>query len=127
FDIVHSSHVLEHLNRADTEATLDEWVRVLAADGELRMVVPNIKWAAERIVDGEINHRVLNVLYGAQDNPADFHHMGFTAKMVEEMLRARGFKHQLFELIGYNICVKATRKDLSVKEAEPEKESVAGA
>ncbi len=118
FDIVHSSHVLEHMDRDDIDTALDEWIRVLKPDGEFRLVVPNLEWAAKKVIEDKIDNRALNVMYGAQDNPYDFHKIGFTPKIIERMLKARGFRHMMFELIGYNICVKATRKDIKKRAAK---------
>lgn len=109
FDIVHSSHVLEHTDRDTVDATLDEWIRILKPEGELRLVLPNIAWAAENIVRGIVDNDVLNVLYGGQSNRMDFHHVGFTPQTLEGMLRARGFTKMNFHLQGYNIMVSATR------------------
>ncbi len=41
FDIVHASHVLEHVQWWDTEKTVKEWVRILKRGGKLEIWVPN--------------------------------------------------------------------------------------
>lgn len=115
FDVVYSSHTLEHIARDEVDATLDEWIRVLKDDGELRLILPSVLWAAEQIVNGQravekLSDDVLNVLYGAQTFRENFHKMGFTPKTIEAMLRHRGFKHMDFTLDGYNIAVRAVRE-----------------
>lgn len=109
FDIVFSSHTLEHFSRAEVNEVLDEWIRILKPDGELRLVLPNVEWAADRIKEGIVDEHVMNVLYGAQTYAENFHKFCFTPKVLEAMLRERGFKRQDYELQGYNIFVKAWR------------------
>ena len=41
FDIVHASHVLEHVNWYDVEATVKQWVRILKPGGQLEVWVPD--------------------------------------------------------------------------------------
>lgn len=119
FDIVYSSHTLEHFPRADVGNVLDEWIRILKPEGELRLILPNLEWAAEQIKLGIVNDDVLNVLYGAQTYGENFHQVGFTPKVLESMLQARGFKRQDYELVGYNICVRAWRQPPDTKIVPP--------
>ncbi len=110
FDIAYSSHVLEHFPRNEVGKVLDEWVRVLKPEGELRLIVPNLEWAAAEIQKGVINDDVLNVLYGAQSYGENFHQAGFTPATLNGMLKERGFKRVDVDLIGYNLCMRAWRK-----------------
>lgn len=105
-----SSHVLEHFPRSDTPKVLDEWTRILKPDGEMRLIVPNLEWAAEQIKLGAMNDDVLNVLYGAQTYGENFHQMGFTPAALTAMLKERGFKRIDVELVGYNLCTRAWRQ-----------------
>lgn len=109
FDIVHSAHVLEHFDRSEVGAVLDEWVRVLKADGELRLNLPNLEWAAQQILKGAVNRDVLNVLYGEQTYAENFHRNGFTPKMLEALLTERGWGQLTTRLSGYNILISAKK------------------
>lgn len=114
FDIVTSSHVLEHFSRDEWGSVLDEWVRVLKKDGEFRLVVPNIEWAADQIKAGiteENRVHIWNVLYGAETYDLNFHKMGFTPGIIEKAFRDRGFKDITIDLPGYNIVCLAKRKE----------------
>lgn len=116
FDIVYSSHALEHVPRAEAEATLDEWVRVLKKDGELRLVLPNLEWAAKKILAGDYaiekgtNVCAFDVLYAQQSYAEDFHKNGFTPKILRDALKKRGFKKIMLETPGFNIYGRAWRK-----------------
>lgn len=109
FDVVFSSHVLEHLPRNEFKSTLEEWIRVLKPGGELRFILPNIKWAAERVLKDEITADVLNVLYGAQSNPFDFHYNGLTPERVERQLRLAGVTVKTIEHIHYNMLIRGIK------------------
>lgn len=114
FDLVHSSHVLEHFPRAEWQDVLKEWIRVLKPDGEMRLVLPNIRWAAEQLTSGveltaEMKNHVMNVLYGAQTNPYDFHYNGWTPDSIEEALKELQFKKFEWQHVGYNMIVQAWR------------------
>jgi predicted SAM-dependent methyltransferase len=115
YDIVHSSHVLEHFGRNEWEATLDEWIRVLAPKGEFRFCVPNIAWAAKQINKGIVDFDVLNVLYGQQEYGLNFHKVGFTPEIVKSAFEKRGFVTEI-QLQGYNIVCRAVRKEFAAKE-----------
>jgi hypothetical protein len=59
FDIVFSP-ALEHFPASDTEELLAEWRRVMKDDGELRLVVSDIKWIAAEIMEGRLAPDALN-------------------------------------------------------------------
>ncbi len=107
FDVVFSSHTLEHFCKAETGEVLDEWIRIMKPDGELRLNLPNIQWAAKHIMNNEIDVDVMNVLYGGQTYQENFHKMGFTPQMVEQLLAERGFKKFIWDFNGYHMFVRA--------------------
>lgn len=67
FDLVASSHHLEHIGRADQERVWSEMFRILKPGGKMEHIVPNVSWAAQMICDGNVDEHVMNVLYGAQE------------------------------------------------------------
>ena len=110
FDVVHSSHALEHVARAETSTTLDEWIRVLKSDGELRLLIPNLEWAAKKIVSGELDGKgitAMDVVYAQQQYAEDFPKNGFTPKSLEKILREKGFKHFMVETPAFHIFMRA--------------------
>lgn len=115
FDLVFSSHVLEHFGRHEWRKVLTEWFRLLKPKGELRLILPNINWAIEQFKNGtaftvdKINH-VWNVLYGAQSNPYDFHYNGWTEETLKTALEEFGFKEFEWQSINYNMIVQAWKE-----------------
>jgi predicted SAM-dependent methyltransferase len=107
FDIVFSSHTLEHFARNEVGKVLDEWIRIMKDDGEFRLVLPNLKWAAQHIMNEEIDNDVMNVLYGAQSYDENFHKVGFTPQIIEQLLSERGFKKYVWDFHNYHMFVRA--------------------
>jgi len=109
FDIVYSSHTLEHFPRDQYQDVLKEWVRILKPAGELRLVLPNLTWAAKRILAGNTDWDTLNVLYGSQEYAENFHQTGFTDAMIRADLEKFGFRHVEITEQGLSLVVQATR------------------
>jgi SAM-dependent methyltransferase len=110
FDIVFSSHVLEHFKRSEWKDVLAEWLRLVATGGKIVLILPNIAWAAHMIsVEKVINDDVLNVLYGAQSYQYDFHYNGLTPEIMEGALHEFGFVlgPEPVRLDGYNMIITA--------------------
>jgi len=50
FDLVHASHVLEHIPWWLSESTLREWMRILTHGGRLEIWAPNTRKIFERLI-----------------------------------------------------------------------------
>jgi len=112
FDLVYSSHVLEHFNRRDVPGVLDEWLRVLRINGEIMLIVPTIEWAAKKILAGEIDEHVGNVLWGDQTHRHNYHKSGFTAAILRELLEDRDV--EILDTYdetdgGYNLVIRGRK------------------
>lgn len=119
FDIAYSSHVLEHFAKGRVNELVREWTRILKIGGELRLVLPNIAWAARQLTEdpnAHANVHVMNVLYGGQYNLLDYHSNGFTPKAVKELLEMHGYLvHEPIVEEHYNMFINATKLDMSVE------------
>jgi len=116
FDKVRASHLLEHFGRNETHKVLDGWVRVLKTGGELEIIVPDIKWAAERILRSheyfgviEEEDTVISVLYGDQTYPTNFHKMGFCGVNLQRELTILKLKIKEISHKGYELRVVAIK------------------
>ena len=110
FEVVFSSHTLEHFSREESVEVLTEWVRTLKKGGKLRIIVPNIRWAADRLSkEGIYDQDVFNVFYGQQSYGLNFHKNGFTPETATDLVEKVGCKVDKMTLEGYNICIEATK------------------
>jgi SAM-dependent methyltransferase len=120
FDMVFSSHTLEHFSYQGVDRVLREWSRTLKVGGELRLVVPNLRWSAQRILDDTLVPEDLMVLYGEQDYPKNVHYGGFTPKTLKALVESLGIYEDIQTHEGnlegapgpdsWNLMLKATKK-----------------
>ncbi|HTX72462.1 MAG TPA: class I SAM-dependent methyltransferase, partial [Rectinemataceae bacterium] len=78
FDLVHASHLIEHLNRPGI--FLDELSRILAPGGLVILTTPNVDGMQARIFHGEWRSAIYDHLYL------------FSRRSLEALLRAHGFR-----------------------------------
>lgn len=110
YDLVFSSHVLEHFERNETESILTEWLRILKPGGKFHLVLPNIQWTFDKSRDVEVpDKQMLDVLYGAQSNEYDIHKTGFTASIIKELFKKFPLSEPTFEYTGFNMIVKSEK------------------
>jgi predicted SAM-dependent methyltransferase len=130
FDLIASSHHLEHIGRWDQEMVWREMFRVCKPGGGIEHVVPSIEWAARHIADGMVNEAVLNVLYGAQEahgyeRQFNLHYFGYTKQIAIELAEMAGFEEVTCEDwltnpdLGYNLIIRGKKPALTVADDEP--------
>ena len=90
FEVILASHVLEHLTRAEVVPALRHWAGYLMPAGELHVLVPDLAWAAEQVVRGEMAVEVQAHIYGSQANEWQFHKVGFTVALLRDAVRRAG-------------------------------------
>lgn len=89
--------VLEHLPRGKVESALAEWYRLLSADGEIRLRVPNLNGAFQLLQQGHRQQiaemeKMVQCIYGTQAYEGDFHLSGYTPRLLSHYLTQIGFK-----------------------------------
>lgn len=99
-DLVYSCHSLEHIYFHKIPSTLAEWFRVIKPQGEVRIVVPNIKKPAQYILEGKPLDTIydssggevcaIDMLYGHRHhiphNEFMSHKTGFSKESAERIL-----------------------------------------
>lgn len=131
FDIVHSSHVLEHFSYLSVDKVLKEWTRILKVGGELRLVVPNLRYVSKRIWEDNLNPYDYWVLYGEQDYSKNYHAGGFTPKSLRALVESMGVYEDIQIKEGdvdgppagdsWNLMMKATKvRNIEVENICPE-------
>lgn len=107
FDIVHARHTLEHFMHVEAPTVLAEWLRILKVDGELRITVPNLAYAASEILKADADPAYdaglypLWQVYGRQDgSDGELHRNGFTRHGLARLLRLMGLEDVRVEVTG---------------------------
>lgn len=120
FDLVASSHAFEHIPRWEQEDVWRETFRVCRPGGKLEITVPNVEWAAAKIMEGDIDEHVMNVLYGSQeaagiDRLLNLHYFGYTPDVGKALAEAAGFINVTTECykqdasLGYHLIVRGEK------------------
>lgn len=91
------SHVLEHLgHQGEFEQALTGFFRVLKPGGTISVGVPDMEALCEIFLAPQtplgVKFGVVNILYGGQKNPFDFHRSGFDENLLSHFLQAAGFE-----------------------------------
>ena len=134
FDLVASSHHLEHIGRWEQERAWAEIFRVCKPGGTIEHIVPSIEWAAAKIADGCIDEHVLNVLYGAQEahgyeRQFNLHYFGYTKAVAAALAQQAGFTDIVCQdwrdrpELGYNLVIRGNKPaapDAETKEPATE-------
>lgn len=111
-EVIYSSHVFEHIPRAETNSVLREWYRVLKPEGKLYLCVPNLetlftiylrhlpRYHAE--ADRKLVDAACGIVYGGQADRHDFHFYGYSFATMNALLESLGFHDvQLLDSTGF--------------------------
>lgn len=109
FDMIHSSHVLEHVKRNDIYKTIKEWRRVLRTGGELILVVPDLEVAAIELLSCQTNPATFDILWGAQNYDTNCHYSGYTKSILEAMIKKYGFEVKTIKCDDRQIFMTAVK------------------
>ncbi len=130
FDLIASSHHLEHLGRWDQESVWREMFRITKPGGKCEHVVPSVEWAAHKIKDDVVYGHVLNVLYGAQEQHGyaremNTHYFGYTKALGKALAEQAGYVDVVCEdwrdnpELGYNLIIRGTKPTESPEAKSP--------
>lgn len=113
FDMVYSSHVLEHFFYYEVRDVLTEWIRILKVGGEIKILVPNLEHAAHEILKACNNERydasyAHGMLYGTRDigeNPVSSFPMKADSHDSTQIHKMGFIKHGLRRLLELFKCL----------------------
>lgn len=134
FDVIWSSHVLEHLYAHDVFPTLRQFHRILKRDGFALLMTPDLEAVAHFIVEHGIAAiaynspagpiRPLDMLYGhsraiEEGHVHMAHHTGFTAERLGNLLLMAGFPTVSVATENFEVCALALMpeaNDMAIKK-----------
>lgn len=93
FDLIYSSHVLEHQHRHMILATLNHWCSLLRPGGVLRLAVPDFAAVCRWYQNTGDLKSVMGLLYGGQDSHLNRHTTTFDLNYLTELLTKAGMKN----------------------------------
>lgn len=91
--IIYASHVIEYFDQFEIVTILQEWKRVLAPAGILRLAVPDFKMMARLYFTGEPLFRFIGPLFGRMemDETKIYHKMVYDVESLTSLLETNGF------------------------------------
>lgn len=90
FDLVYSSHVLEHFEKAKTQDIVNEWVRILKPGGTIRLSVPSLENLIKIYqISGDMEY-IIGPLMGGQTYKQNFHYNMFDTRRLTIYLENAG-------------------------------------
>ena len=89
---IYACHILEHVRRDDALSVLQEWCRVLASDGEIRIAVPDFEAVAAEYALSKDASKLQGLLYGGQNYEYNFHYVAYDFEMLRGLLKDAGFE-----------------------------------
>jgi predicted SAM-dependent methyltransferase len=99
---IYTSHVFEHIPRADAPRVLAEWYRVLKPGGRLYVCVPDQEVLFKVYVDNLPRYhtqegkylvdRACYLTYGGQTSKHDYHYYGYSYTTLKHLLESVGFR-----------------------------------
>lgn len=105
-DNIYASHVIEHFDKHEWKKISKDWARVLKSGGTIEIHCPDIIQACLTVA-ADIDR--LNIIYGNQDTPGEYHKNGFTYKTLCDSFP--GFYGELLEpTTDYELHVKLTKE-----------------
>ena len=92
YDAILCTHWLQKVHRYDVKEVLEHWHEHLNDDGQLYIIVTDLKWIADTIhQEWDATPNVMAALFGDHDDP---HRCAFTMGMLREVLEGTGFISQ---------------------------------
>jgi len=84
---IYASHILEHFPHGEVPLVLNEWMRVLAPGGRMRIAVPNMDWMIEQVTkEVPVPIPLQAYMMGGQSDENDFHKTIFDRETLVELM-----------------------------------------
>jgi predicted SAM-dependent methyltransferase len=89
---IYSSHALEHISKFEVVPTLTEWQRVIIPGCSIEIHVPDLRWCCQQWLQRQSTDWFMDILFGLQTHPGEFHKTGFTPEIMKRYLVEAGLK-----------------------------------
>lgn len=85
--------LLEHFPVSETEAILDEWIRVLKPGAKIRIQTPDLKELCRQFYKGKVTvESLVSSLYGELGDSENSHKAGFDEEKLRSLLKGKGIE-----------------------------------
>jgi len=99
--------IIEHFPQAETKKVLQNWISILPVGGTLELRCPDVIHGSKVLSEKVF----IELLYGSQDYPENYHKAGFTLQSMKKILRTLGMEiNSAKNTPDGNLLIKATKK-----------------
>ena len=109
-DEIFSSHSLEHVEKKMVLPTLKEFKRLIKPGGKITIRVPDLEWCCKWFIEHQTTGWDMDVIYGHQKTPGEFHQTGFTKSILLDYMKKAELTVTKFEELDTH-----SQKTLSVE------------
>lgn len=111
--VVRASHVMEHFSHKEIDEIFKIVHKILQPNGIFHISVPNLFAQAKKIIEQEDQEQIMVEIYGGQKDEFDYHKMGFTPKILKQILERNNFSvAKMLELDGIGWIDCKAKKNL---------------
>lgn len=96
-DVIWSDHALEHVPKEGVVPTLCEWGRLVKPGGNIQFFVPDLEWCLLWWLRHQTTGWDMDVLYGNQNHPGEFHRTGYSMDIILDYIRKLNWEMLLLE------------------------------
>jgi autotransporter strand-loop-strand O-heptosyltransferase len=124
-DLIHMSHLIEHISLYKTSQALIEIHRVLKENGALTVITPDLNSCMELVKNSSDEGKIANInhIYGGQKDGGDFHLNGYTEGMLKLFIERYGFTVESIKLIADEFNAKKNIECFARKTSSPNHEN----
>jgi ubiquinone/menaquinone biosynthesis C-methylase UbiE len=87
FDYIYCAHILEHIRYYDEVWAFEDLARVLAAHGQMHILVPSGDWIGKALVAGDVHGAFKGFMFGGMIDEFDVHVNVFTRNSLITVLQ----------------------------------------
>ena len=84
-------HLIQHFPTRKVLPFLLDCYRVLCPGGHLYIMVSDLEWVFQQVLEGGLTPGHICSIWGEQDFPSDYHLTGFTYPLIREHMEQAGF------------------------------------
>ena len=84
-------HLIQHFSWKSIPFFLKECLRVLKPGGHIYIMVSDLKWVFEQVLEEGLTSGHVCSIWGEHDHPSDYHKCGFTYLLIRRLMEEAGF------------------------------------
>lgn len=85
YDVVYTSHTLEHISWRNVKKVFGNLVSAVVPGGELWVIVPSLEWCGMELMKDQPSIALIGTLFGSQQDEYQYHKSGYTMMLLRQL------------------------------------------